>query len=406
MHARLKFNKKLLAKLPGLQKEARFQGNIVLYRRTTAIMMLSLNTTQLQIANTLGVCREVITRWGALFLAKGPDGLRPKKPRGRKSKISQEEKNLLKEQIQAGPTEHGYPGGVWTSPMLQEHIQKQFNVLYSVGYIPQLLRSMGLSHIKPKYTFTLSRDEFKEQIRWVRKTLPDLYERVKREDGVLLFQDEATCQLQPNVMATWAPKGKPPTEEKNSKRGSLKIFGTIELYSGKLLYSIQDKKLTNAVFAQFLRQVANHYKGKKVFIVVDGAPYHRGPTLRRFLRRNGNIELVRQPAKSPNLNPIEKVWKELKKDRTHNVYFKDKGALKRALRRGLHSLQQSEQRVRSLMGKWERLVENPGDALLGLYDSSLVPKKYQEEFEEIRREVSNEIAISLLQKENLVAVEL
>jgi len=409
MCMRLKFSKKELAKLPGFQTKSRVEANLVLFRRVTAIQMLSLKVTQAEIAKTLGVCREVITRWAALFLAKGAKGLIPKKSPGRKSKLSKEQKKQLKQQIQDGPKSCGYVGGVWTSAMVQEHIQKQFGVFYAVGYIPQLLRNMGLSHIKPKFTYSLTRDQLKDQIKWIRKTLPDLYEQVKQADGVLLFQDESSFQLQPNVMATWALKGNPPTAEKSPSRGHIKVFGAIELFSGKLLYSIHDKKdketkkverVTNKTFAQFLRQVENHYKGREVFVVIDGATYHKGEFVTKFLDKKKNVHLVRQPVKSPNLNPIEKVWKELKKDRTHNVYFKDLGALKSALRKGLHSFQESPARVRRLMSKWEKVVSNPKEAFLGAYDSSLVPERHQHEIEDIRREVSNEIVISLVRKEN------
>lgn len=403
MCMRIKFSKKELAKLAGLQTKARIEANLVLFRRVTAIRMLSLKVTQSEIAQALGVCREVLTRWAALFLAKGAKGLIPRKSPGRKSKLTNQQKKLLKEEIQAGPKAHGYVGGVWTSAMIQEHIQKHFDVFYAVGYIPQLLRNMGLSHIKPKFTYSLTRDQLKTQIRWIRKDLPELYQRVKEAGGVLLFQDETSCQLQPNVMSTWALKGNPPTEEKNPARGYLKVFGTIELFTGKLLYSIHDKqgeKITNKVFVQFLRQVVNHYKGREVFMVIDGATYHKGPAVNKFLSIHKNLRLLRQPVKAPHLNPIEKVWKELKKDRTHNVYFKDKGALKSAVRKGLHSLQQSGERVKSLMSKWEEVVLNPGEALLGRFDSKLIPKRHQRDIENIKREVSNELAISMVGKLN------
>jgi transposase len=397
---RVKFNQKYVKKLPSLQKEARFTGNIVFFRRTTAILMLSQSMKRQDIARSLGVCREVIGRWLALFLAKGPSGLRSKKSPGRPARLTKAQKKQLKAQIQVGPQEHGYPGGVWTSAMIQEHIQKNYGVFYSVKYVAELLRNMGLRHIKPKYTFSLSEENLKSQIKWVRKTFPDLCKQVKEVDGVLLFEDETTCQMQPNVMATWAMRGNPPTEEKNPKRGQIRVLGTIELWTGQLLYSIfeskkQDngkyQKMDNGIFTKFIKQIANHYKGREIFIVLDGASYHGGAKIRDFLSRHPNIHLIRQPVKSPNLNPIEKVWKELKKDRTRNVYFRDKAALKSALRKGLFALQQNPRRIQSLMKKWEQVVSNPKEAFEGKYDSSLVPKKYKDSIQNIRQKISNEL---------------
>ncbi len=391
MQARIKFNKKHMKSLRVLHKEARFTGDFILFRRVSAMIMLNMSFIQEETAQALDVNRETVSRWLVLFLVKGPSGLRPRKAKGRRSKLTMTQRKELYEQIKAGPQKCGYKGGVWTSAMIQEHTQKKFGVFYSVKYIPELLKNMGLSHIKPKYTFTLSRNELKKQILWIRQELPELYKKCKKANGVLLFQDESTFQLQPNVMSTWAPTGLPPTEEKNPKRGSLKVLGTIELFTGKLNYSIQKKTLDNKEFAKFLRQIVHAYKRKEIYLVLDGASYHSGPYIRKFLKKNPQLHLIRQPSKSPNLNPIEKVWKELKKDRTHNVYFRNEKALKSTLRKGLYSLQQDPKKVRSLMKKWEKVASNPERACEGKYDSSLIPKKHQNVIDEIRKEVQEEI---------------
>ena len=86
MRIRIKFSKKQVNKLPGLQNKSRVEANVVLFRRVTAILMVDRGILHKEIAETLGVCREAISRWIALFLAKGAKGLNPRKSPGRKSK--------------------------------------------------------------------------------------------------------------------------------------------------------------------------------------------------------------------------------------------------------------------------------------------------------------------------------
>ena len=88
----------------------------------------------------------------------------------------------------------------------------------------------------------------------------------------------------------------------------------------------------------------------------------------------------------------------MKKDYTHNVYFKGKAALKKALRKGLMHLQSTPERIRGLMKKWEKVVLHPEDAIVGKYDASLVPNKHQHDLETIQWEVSNELVMSMLNK--------
>ena len=58
------------------------------------------------------------------------------------------------------------------------------------------------------------------------------------------------------------------------------------------------------------------------YVMLDNARYHHAKMLRGFLRTNRKVlHLEFLPAYSPELNPIERVWKLTRKICTHNVYF-------------------------------------------------------------------------------------
>lgn len=76
----------------------------------------------------------------------------------------------------------------------------------------------------------------------------------------------------------------------------------------------------------FLRHLRRHLRGK-VVVVWDGGPNHNGPVIRRFLKRNRRIRLVRLPAYSPDVNPVEAVWSWLKWGRLANFAPADIPAL-------------------------------------------------------------------------------
>jgi len=63
-------------------------------------------------------------------------------------------------------------------------------------------------------------------------------------------------------------------------------------------------------------------KKKRLIIVLDNAKYHHAILLKQWLyKKRIRITLLFLPPYSPELNPIERVWKLTRKNRTHNQYF-------------------------------------------------------------------------------------
>ena len=75
-------------------------------------------------------------------------------------------------------------------------------------------------------------------------------------------------------------------------------------------------------YVEFLKQLLAYYKGK-IILIEDGAPYHGSNVVKDFKSANVNrLTIERLPAFSPDYNPIEKLWKNTKRDSTHMKYFK------------------------------------------------------------------------------------
>jgi len=75
-------------------------------------------------------------------------------------------------------------------------------------------------------------------------------------------------------------------------------------------------------YVEFLKQLLAYYKGK-IILIEDGAPYHGSNVVKDFKSANvTRLTIERLPAFSPDYNPIEKLWKNTKRDSTHMKYFK------------------------------------------------------------------------------------
>jgi transposase len=87
-------------------------------------------------------------------------------------------------------------------------------------------------------------------------------------------------------------------------------------------------------FLEFLKKLVRTTR-RKIFLIIDNGPCHNLlPEGVEWLKTNRHrVELNRLPAYSPNLNPIEGVWKETKKSTTHNRFFKTTDERDTALRK-------------------------------------------------------------------------
>jgi hypothetical protein len=119
-------------------------------------------------------------------------------------------------------------------------------------------------------------------------------------------------------------------------------------------------------FASHLRHVARMYPAKehkRVVLIIDNAPWHRGRPITEVLADHRHLEFYRSPSYSPQLNVIERFWKLLRRRATHNRLFESLADLKRSLRASLCDYQTMRGRVRSLIdGCYTRPVNQTASA--------------------------------------------
>jgi transposase len=105
-------------------------------------------------------------------------------------------------------------------------------------------------------------------------------------------------------------------------------------------------------FASHLRHIARSYpadRHKRVVVLIDNAPWHRGKPIDEAMRDNPHLEFKRLPSYSPQLNPIERFWKLLRRRATHNRLFDTLADLKTSIRNSLSYFQTVRDRVKTLL---------------------------------------------------------
>ena len=119
-----------------------------------------------------------------------------------------------------------------------------------------------------------------------------------------------------------APEIRDPIQLHASTRKSMACFGAVRLSDGKFSWSTS-VTFNAQEFERFLRRLLRQWRpGKRIVVVVDNAGYHHARQLRAFLQRvRHRLTLLFLPPYSPQLAPIERVWKLARRLATHNHYF-------------------------------------------------------------------------------------
>jgi transposase len=128
------------------------------------------------------------------------------------------------------------------------------------------------------------------------------------------------------------PEDKDPILLMAPTRKSISLFGAVNVADGRLV--TQFEKSFNAItFQSFLQHLLRHRRrGEKMVLLLDNGRYHHARALRPFLEKHSTyLSLEFLPPYSPKLNPIERVWKLIRKLCTHDTYFAELDLLKDAV---------------------------------------------------------------------------
>ena len=107
-------------------------------------------------------------------------------------------------------------------------------------------------------------------------------------------------------------------------RKSVGYFGAVRLRDGKSLFRKEPEMFNGETFWAFLRQLetASQENGRRVVVIADNSKYHHAKLHTAWrLERQGRFSLDFLPPYSPELNPIERVWKRTRRNCLYNAYF-------------------------------------------------------------------------------------
>ena len=210
-----------------------------------------------------------------------------------------------------------------------DFIKETFDVEYTVSGLHKWLHRNGFSYKKPKgrpHKVDLDKQaDFIQEYEALKKTTSP--------EEPILFMDSVHPTQAINMTYGWIKKGKGKEKEVNTtaSRTRLNIVGAIQLGNLSNTISEQYKTINGDSIIHFMRKIREQFtERKQIHLIMDQARYHIAQSVKDEAEEL-NINLIYLPAYSPNLNPIERLWKVMNEQVRNNRFFKSSKDFKDAI---------------------------------------------------------------------------
>lgn len=196
------------------------------------------------------------------------------------------------------------------------YIEKTYGVRYTVSGLTKWLHQHRFSYKQPK-TVPAKADLAKQE-EFIEKYIGLVADTPANEP--ILFMDSAHPTMATKVVCGWIRKGIDKPIAQTASRTRVNVMGAIELTSMNVVSCRPDYVNAETTVAFFDQLKAAYPVAPSIHIILDQSGYHRSHLVREeALKRN--IVLHYLPPYSPNLNPIERVWKVMNEHVRNNVFF-------------------------------------------------------------------------------------
>lgn len=213
------------------------------------------------------------------------------------------------------PTDVNLPGSRWTVKKLIQLVEAKTGRRVCRNTIRSILRRSGLSWKKCKKL--LGRANPDKRADFVGQ-LAEMFEATCQENAIMVYIDEVHLHQDMDIGYSWSVKGQADWVVSQSPGLSAKLnwYGAYDFTNGRCLIW-EHGRCNSDNTVKFFEAMTNwlNVQDKTVYIIMDGAPWHRAGIVYEAAKRLG-LKLVRLPAYSPDLNPIEGLWKWMREEIT------------------------------------------------------------------------------------------
>jgi transposase len=297
------------------------------------------------VAKAMGINRVTIYGWLSRYRSGGWSALDARKRGGRTPKLDAKALQwIYTTVVDKNPLQLKFTFALWTSKMVGQLIYKRFGVRLSKTSVCRLLAQLGLTPQRPIWRAYQQRPEAVQ--RWLNEEYPKIKKMAQRMKAQIFFGDEAGVRSDHHAGTTWGVKGKTPIVSSTGARFGLNMISAVSA-QGEFRFMVVKGRVGARQFIDFIKRLI-HGSRRKVFLIVDGHPAHKARSVVRFTKAiKDRFCLFFLPPYSPELNPDECVWNDVKNNAIGRQVITNPEQLHDAVIRHLRFIQKTQDRVRA-----------------------------------------------------------
>ncbi|HLG19648.1 MAG TPA: IS630 family transposase [Bdellovibrionota bacterium] len=297
------------------------------------------------VIRSLGFNRDCIYDWLARYRVGGWGALKAKPLYGRPKKMTGKQIRWIYDTItMKNALQLKCPYALWTRGMIRQLIAKRFRINLSLVSVGRLLAQLGLTCQKPLFRAYQQNRSLVEQ--WLKKEFPRIKAQAKRLKATIYFEDEAGVRSDVHSGKTWAVRGQTPIVRVTGARFGMNLISAVSP-RGEMKFMVIHGTMAAKQFCEFLRRLI-HNARRPIFLIVDGHPTHRAKKVSTFVKStHGKLRLFFLPPYSPELNPDEFVWNDLKNNGVGRSAIVGPDQMKVTVMSHMRSLQKNSEKIRS-----------------------------------------------------------
>ena len=293
----------------------RTEKDVFIYRKLLFLLFTKLNYPLEFTSTILGVTEDTLITWFQQWNKNGYESLKKKSGQGRKSKLSDENWEEIRKIMSTRND--------WTLPEISYIIETKYGVKYSLPHLAKLLKKKLNAHFAKPYSKDYRQSPYYKQSFHLK--LNHIFKKYKLQYDIntgniinketnepfhIFSYDESSFQFTPNNVKFWALIK--PMVKKDTTIFKCKAMGAYALTpnSNDYLEFVENQKSETLI--KYLENLRNKNPEGVMLLLIDNFTAHKTDDVLEKAKEL-NIELCFLPTYSPQLQPIEKVWKENKR---------------------------------------------------------------------------------------------
>ncbi len=275
--------------------------------RLQAAVMRKRGRSQGRIAGRLGRAQSAVSCWLRRMAAEGIAGRHDRRIPGRPCRLSGEQGEEVRRDLLGEPADCGFERGTWTAGLLAAHILRKFGVRYGRDGALALARRPGFSvrRAGPVHHMTATAEG---ERRYVGETTEAITRHARDGYGVVCADASALENGSSHARGLRAVGGTE-TVRVNFSKKTMKMIGAVGADSRRLHFCERAGSDDLVVLLETLRR---HHG--RVFVILDNAGARKSERIREYPEgAKGAVVLWYLPPCTPQHNPVEVLWREIKR---------------------------------------------------------------------------------------------